>query len=101
MVEGADELEAFSDDYEERVDEVIQNIEDITGLRGEIRRNEIVDDANLELDKARKELTDGKWEAENKLADALNQITEGENQLQDAKQQIAEGENLLAEAKRL
>lgn len=99
LVEGADELEAFSDDYEERVDEVIQNIEDITGLRGEIRRNEIVDDANLELDKARKELTDGKWEAENKLADALNQITEGENQLQDAKQQITEGENLLAEAK--
>lgn len=98
-VKGADQLEAFSDDYEERVEDVLDNIKEITGLRGEIRREEIIGDANLELDKARQELLDGKKEAENKLADAKRQIEEGENQLKDAKTQITDGENALKEAK--
>lgn len=98
-VEGARELNTYSDAYEEKVGTVLENIEEITGLRGEIRREELIDEATGELTEARQELEDGKREAETELADALQQITDGENQLSDAKAQVSDGESQIASAK--
>ncbi len=100
-VKGAGKLSAYSDAYEEKVEEVRENIEEITGLRGEIRREELVGEAEAELDKARRELADARLEAETELADAWRQIVDGENQLNDAKAQIADGEEEIASAKAL
>ncbi len=99
QVEGAKELFAFSDEYEERIEEVMENIETITDERAAVRRQEIVDAANEELADARQELEDGKAESEAKLSDAAKELEDAEKQLNDAKQKISDGRKKIADAK--
>ena len=99
QVEGAKKLLAFSDEYEDRVKEVIDNIEAITGERAAVRKQEIVDEANEKLDEARQELADGKAEAEAELSDAAAQIDDAQKQLDEAKQKISDGRKQIADAK--
>lgn len=98
-VEGAEELLAFTDEYDERIEEVLENVENITGERAEARRQEIIDEANEELDKARQELAQGKAEADQELADAAREIADAEEKLADAKVQIADGRTQIENAK--
>lgn len=98
-VEGAKDLIAYTDEYENLVEEVMERIEDITDERGKIRREDVVAVANEELADAQKELDDAKAKVEEELADAWAQITDGEAQLNDAKAQIADGETQLEQAR--
>lgn len=98
-VEGASDLTAYTDEYDSLVSGVMDRIEEITGERGEIRKNEILEDAQEEIDEGRKELEEGRAEADQELADALAQITDGENQLADAKAQLESGRQQLEAGK--
>lgn len=98
-VEKAGELTAYSDAYKDRVEQVIDNIEEITDVRGEIRKKDLVEDAAEELNKAKQELEDGKKEVEEKLLEALGTIEDGEAKLNEAKIQIADGETAIALAR--
>ena len=49
-VEGASDLTAYTDEYDSLVSGVMDRIEEITGERGEIRKNEILEDAQEEID---------------------------------------------------
>lgn len=100
-VEGAKELTAYSDEYESRVEEVLDNIKEIADERAKERTDEVISEANEELSDAQKELDDAKAEVEAELADAWAQITDGERQLKDAKSQIADGEVQLENARDL
>lgn len=99
QVEGAKELLAFSDEYEDCIEEVMENIEAITDERAAVRRQEIVDAANEELADARQELEDGKAESEAKLSDAARELEDAEKQLNDAKRKINDGRKKIADAK--
>lgn len=87
-VEGAAEKQAYSDAYEEVVDNVKAKLEDISSEREAARYNGIMDDANAELDDARDKLADAKAEAESELDDAWAQIQDGEQQLNDGQKEL-------------
>ncbi len=99
QVEGAKELLAYTDEYEDRIEDVMDSVKKITGKRGEIRRQELVDEANEKLNDARKKLKDGQEEADAKLADAAAQIADAEEQLNSGRQQISDGRSQIESAK--
>lgn len=99
QVEGAKSLTAYTEAYEDRVQTVLDGIEEITGERGEIRRQEIVDEAQAELADAKEELEEGRAEADAELADAWAQIEEGETQISDARQELEDGRTQIVKAK--
>lgn len=100
-VSGASALTAYTGEYDDKVEEIMDEMEDLTGERGEIRREELVSDATAELDDAKQELEDGKKEAQEELADAAKEIADGEKELADAKKKIADGRLQISDAKKL
>ncbi|MBR6643322.1 MAG: FtsX-like permease family protein [Lachnospiraceae bacterium] len=100
-VEGATELNPYSERYEDCVDEMIERIEVIADARCEIRYAEVTEpyweevrEAEAEIAEGEKELADG----EKELADAETELLNGEQKLLEAEQDIANGEAELAEA---
>lgn len=101
-LEGAGELECYSDEYKDLVSNVQETLEDTAGVQCEWRYNQIYDEAQAELDDARAELEEGRATARQELADARKelddgwaQVTDGEKQLAVGKQQIADNEAML------
>ncbi|MCD8198086.1 MAG: FtsX-like permease family protein [Lachnospiraceae bacterium] len=114
-VEGAAELQAYTDAYDELVDGIVEAIEEIADERCEIRYAQLqqegqdaiadaeaeIADAQQELDDAEQELTDGRAEladGKQELADGweeyydgLEELTDAEQELADAKQEVADG----------
>lgn len=99
QVEGAKELTAYTDEYDDLVEEVLERIEDIIGIRGEIRRQEILDEAQEKIDEARQELADGKAEADQELGDAWKELEDAQAKIDDARAQIVDGKEQIASAK--
>lgn len=99
LVQGAADVEAYTDQYDAAIKAVQDRVEAIEGLRCEARYNEVMDEANEKLDEAKTELEDGKKEAESELAKARKEIKKGRKKLKKAKKQIEEGKQQLEEAK--
>lgn len=99
QVEGAENLIAYTEEYDKKIETVLERIEEITGERGRIRKQEIVDDAQAEIDDAKAELEEGKIKAQEELDDAKAQIDDGEAKLTEAKQQISDGKSQISSAK--
>lgn len=106
-VEGADEQDTFSDDYDRIVDEVIDRIEHtVQDDRQQARRQSIVNEAQRQLD-------DAKTDAYAQLDDAQRQIddqratldenrqtlADNRSQLEAAQTEIADGETQIASAR--
>ena len=89
-VEGAKELNSFSAAYEKKVDGVMEGLEAIKGERVQARYNEIIGEAEAELDDAWAEYEEKKAEAEQELADAEQELEDGWAELADAEQELAD-----------
>ena len=89
-VEGAKELNSFSAAYENKVDGVMEGLEAIKGERVQARYNEIIGEAEAELDDAWAEYEEKKAEAEQELADAEQELEDGWAELADAEQELAD-----------
>lgn len=100
LADGAKELTAFTDAYEEHISDVIGRIEEIKEERQKQRREEIVEDAEKELDDARIELEDAKKEADEKLKDAKAELDDGWQKLSDGKAEISSSEAELENSRR-
>lgn len=98
-VKGARELVTYTEAYDRRIDTVLDAIEEITGERGKIRRQEILDEAGREIADAKAELEEGRAEAQAELDDAALQIADGQSGLEDARRKIEDGKTKLSEAK--
>lgn len=90
-VDGAKELTAFTDEYDDRVEDVIDEVEKIRKTREDARYEEIVGEAEEKLDDAKTELDDARKEADDKLNEAKEKLDDGRRQLDDAKTEIADG----------
>lgn len=90
-VEGAKELTAFTDEYDARIEEVCDNIEEIRKEREQARYDQLIEDANAQLDKARSEYEDAKQEAQKQLDEAKQQIDDGKSQIDAAQSEITDG----------
>ena len=95
QVDGAKEMTAFTDAYDDRVQEAMDAIGAIQAEREQIRYDEIVDEANEALEDARqqvsdaeKELEDGKAQAEAELADARQQLDDAQEEVDSGWQEI-------------
>ena len=97
-------LEAYSDEYKDQMEENTEYLENLFSDRGIERVEEIKSDAQKEFDKAYKEIE----ENEKKLEDAQNEIDNGKMQLLDGQKQyekaltkfnkeISDNEKLLSE----
>ena len=80
-VAGADGLMAYSEEYEERVDEVKQRVEAIRGQREDARTSGVKDSASEEIDRIEGEASEQLDAAARELADAQAQIDGGRSEL--------------------
>lgn len=101
-VAGAQALSSFSDRYDVLVSASSDALETLADEREPIRYEEVVSDAQSELDDAQSEYDDAKQEADEKLADAKQQLDDGqaeiaenEQKLEDARVQIKSSERKL------
>ena len=115
-VEGAAETTAFSEEYDDLVDGVVDALEPLGEERAKLRRESLVDEATEKLDDAQAELDDAKAEAEQELADAETELADARAELDDgwaeyydgldtfrreiadAEQELSDGEQELTDA---
>ena len=90
-VQGASSLDTFTDAYDDTVQPVVDELESLAEKRAPERREEVIGDAQKELD-------DGRAEYEAEKADAEQQLADAKQQLDDARQEIADNESKLADA---
>lgn len=95
LVDGAKAMDCYSDDYENVVDAVTENIKDIAGTQCELRYAQVIQDGQDAIDEAESEVADG----EKELADAKAELADGRQQLDDAKAELNDGKQQLADAK--
>lgn len=119
LSESAQGLSAFSGQYQDAIDDNRKILENFGKERAQIRYNEIVGEAQAELDDAKtqledaktqledgkktladgqKELEDAKEKAKSELAKALLQISDAEKELESGRLALAQGQLGLAEA---
>lgn len=99
QVDGAKEMTAFTDEYDDRVQEVIDKIEEIKDEREQIRYDEIVDEANEALEDARQQVTDAEKELEDGKAEAQAELADARQQLEDAQAEADSGRQELEASK--
>ena len=98
-VEDVKDLSSYSEEYEDRVKKVQDNIDAITAERGEVRYEEITKEPREELLKGEKELADAKAELEQKEKDANAEIEKGKSAIADAKATLSIAKKQLEEQK--
>ncbi|MFR7425919.1 MAG: FtsX-like permease family protein [Bifidobacterium pullorum] len=106
-VEGADEQDTFSDDYDRIVDEVIDRIEHtVQDDRQQARRQSIVNEAQRQLDDAKTDayaqLDDGQRQIDDQRAtldENRQTLADNRSQLEAAQTEIADGETQIASAR--
>lgn len=87
--------EIFTEDYDDLIDETEASMTEICESQAMRRYNEIVGDAQTEVDDARQELEDKKAEAEEELADAYKELTDAQEELDDASAKLDRQEEAL------
>ncbi len=95
-VDGATQLLTNSNEYLNKVNSAIENVEKIKNEREEARYNELVGEAESKLDDAQKEFDSKKSEVDEKLLDAEQQINNGKNELEKSEEKIKSSENELS-----
>ena len=99
QVEGAKDLLAFTDAYDDRVEEVLKRVKELFKERAVVRKNSLKDEANEKLAEAKEELEEGKEEARKELSEAAEKIADAERQLSEARVQLEDGRRQIADAK--
>ena len=100
-LEGTDELLCYSDEYNEKVDEIVTILEEeIKADRELARYEEVTAEANEKVDDAEVEANEKLSEAERDILDAKIEIEDGWSELLDGKKELADGEYEIAEAER-
>lgn len=106
QVKGAEKLTAFTDQYDQRIDSVMKEVEAIKEEREKARYDEIVTEASEKLADAEKEITDaeaeleqGKAEAQEKLTAAREKLENAQKELEQAKKELASSQAKIASFK--
>lgn len=77
-VEDAKNLKTYEDDYNDKVEKVLNNIKEISEERKQIRYNEIIDSATEKLEEAQNKYDSQKQEVETELNNVKTQISKVE-----------------------
>ena len=95
-VKGTDGLSSYSDAYDERIQAAILEVDDLlTDLVAE-RRQDLVDEAEAELNPHIQDLEEGRAEAESEFANARSELDEAWADIDLGKKELESGEANLA-----
>ncbi len=102
-VEGAGELDSYTEKYDDHVEAIVKKIEAISGSRAEIRYESVVMEANDKIADGEQEIADAEKELSDvgqELADAKQELADGEEELVDGKQKIADAKQEIQDKDR-
>lgn len=99
MVEGAGDVKSHTQEYDDVVEEAIEQIELIQNVRCEVRRDDLAFEAQLEIDNARNELNSKKEEAEQEISENEEKLDDAELEIKLGKMQIESSKAQLESAK--
>jgi len=100
LVDGAKDVMAFTDEYDELVNEGIEQIQLVQNVRCEVRRDDLAESAMLEIDAARNELNEKKSEAEKEISENENKLNNAEVDIKIGKAQIETGKAEIEKGKK-
>lgn len=93
--EGLAELHTYGDEYEDRIDDLVDSLDPLADQRAQARYDSLIGDAQEELDDARKEFEAAKADAEQELADAWQELQDARRELDDGWTGYYDGQNTL------
>ena len=93
--EGLAELDTYGQEYEDRLDALLDSLEPLADERAQARYDSLIGDAQAELDDARQEFEDAKADAEKELADAWQELQDARQELDDGWADYRDGEETL------
>lgn len=99
MVDGAEDVLSFTEEYDTLIDEAIEQIELIQNVRCEVRRDDLAEEAQLQIDDARNELNSKKAEAEAEISKNEEKLKDAEIDIKIGKVQIESGKAQIESAK--
>ena len=96
-VDGAADLLSFDKEYSTLVDSVADKVEAIEDVRCQARYDQVVSDAQEDIDEGWQEYYDAKAEADQELADAAQELEDGRQELADGEKEYQDGEQEYAD----
>ena len=93
--EGLASLDTYGDEYKDRIDALTDSLDPLAEERAQARYDELVGDAQAELDDARAEFKDAKADAEQELDDAWRELQDARAKLDDGWAEYHDGEDAL------
>ena len=93
--EGLASLDTYGDEYEDRIDALTDSLDPLAEERAQARYDELVGDAQDELDDAWAEFEDAKADAEQELDDAWRELQDARAELDDGWAEYHDGEDTL------
>lgn len=93
--EGLAPLDTYGDEYEDRIDALTDSLDPLAEERAQARYDELIGDAQAELDVARAEFEDAKADAEQELDDAWRELQDARAELDDGWTEYHDGEDTL------
>ena len=97
-VKCAQSLTAFTDEYDDRIEEVIDGLEPLGEVRAQLRYDEIIDEAMEEIADAEQELADAEQEVAEEISDAEEELADARKELDDGWYEYRKGKKELEEA---
>ncbi len=104
QVEGAEELESHTDEYNQLVEQVKNRLEEIEDVECQKRYDTLMQEIQEQLEDAQNELEEGEKEAAEQLKQARQELDDGyaelesgRSELESRKAQMTEAENEIAE----
>lgn len=98
LVEGAMEMTAFYEEYDDAMEAVIDALEPFGEVRAKLRYDDIITEATEKIADAEVELADAKAEAEKELSDAERELRDARRELDDGWKEYNEGKKELEDA---
>ena len=97
-VKGAEGLTAFTDEYDDYIEDVVDGLEPMGEARAQLRYDEIIDEAMEEIADAQQELADAEKEVAEEIAEAEQELADARKELDDGWYEYRKGKKELEEA---
>ena len=90
-------MDSYSDKYDDAAEALLDQLESLGDQRAQLRYDQVVGDAQAELDDAQAELDDARTEAETQLADAQAELKDARAQLDKGWRDYKNGQTTLTQ----
>ncbi len=98
-IKNAKEMDSFSSQYEYMIEDIVEDLEDISKERSIIRYNDLLSTAEKELTDGWEDYNEGKLEAETELDEAYKDLEDGRKELAEGLIELNDGKKELEDAR--